>query len=275
MAHIFEYSILQATPDRRRGERVNVGIAVLQPGEIDVRFVALAKLRALTGRRWDAHAQEASRQLRALYSPRKSLGQILHDYMLVEDVFVSSEVSIFSIDEAGQYENRVRDILSVLVQRPEPPKAEKTSRINTEIAKVFRRAKILANKQESIETHKIVRDFYVSAEEELKADFALKNGVYHIATTLDLRKPSVNISQAALKALILDKAEKIYGKDTLRFGVYAIDETHGHYRPHLEILRDYASHIFDWSNPNERRAFTHHMYEALRSTDGGWPIQTQ
>ena len=49
MAHIFNYSILTAIPDARRGERVNVGIVVFLAERLDIRFSDIAKLRALTG----------------------------------------------------------------------------------------------------------------------------------------------------------------------------------------------------------------------------------
>jgi hypothetical protein len=49
MAHTYQYSILTAIPDARRGERVNVGIVVFREGKADVRFVQAAfKLKALT-----------------------------------------------------------------------------------------------------------------------------------------------------------------------------------------------------------------------------------
>src|SRR3546814_4918881 len=47
MAHIYKYTILQAVPDPRRGECVNVGVAVFLPDRVDVRFSDLAKVKAI------------------------------------------------------------------------------------------------------------------------------------------------------------------------------------------------------------------------------------
>ena len=54
MAHTYEYAVLTAVPNPRRGERVNVGIIVFRDDRIDVRFKeAVYKLRALTGENWN------------------------------------------------------------------------------------------------------------------------------------------------------------------------------------------------------------------------------
>lgn len=37
MEHIYNYAILQVTPDLRRGERVNIGIVVFHDNNLDIR----------------------------------------------------------------------------------------------------------------------------------------------------------------------------------------------------------------------------------------------
>ena len=88
---------------------------------------------------------------------------------------------------------RVSSILDTLVKKPRPETRPRSSRINTEMASEFKRARVLAGPRESIEDRKVVRDFSVSEEEELRADFAVKNGVIH-ATALWIsgRQPCIS-----------------------------------------------------------------------------------
>ena len=77
---------------------------------------------------------------------------------------------------------------------------------------MFRDAKVLAKPHASIMDRKIVRDLPVAPNEGLTADFALQNGMMHIASTLDLRKQNASIAEAALKSIVLDKSGTYGGK---------------------------------------------------------------
>ena len=48
MEAVYDYAILRVSPDARRGESVNVGVAVFLPHRLDVRILpSLAKVAAL------------------------------------------------------------------------------------------------------------------------------------------------------------------------------------------------------------------------------------
>jgi hypothetical protein len=173
-----------------------------------------------------------------------------------------SNLGRFSIDDASGYQDRIEQIQKALITRPRKQSASKSTRINTEISNAFRKSKILAEKGENIEQHRVVRDFCISQEEELRADFALKNGIYHITATLDLRLSSVNLSIAALKAVVLDKARDEF-EGARCIGVYAIEKGSDDYKPHIELLKDYAQETYNWLDRDERRAYTHKIYDAL------------
>jgi hypothetical protein len=263
MAHTFSYAIIKAVPDPRRGERVNVGIIVFLSERVDARFSDLAKLSALRSGNWDQYATEARDRIVASYRANEKPAAFIERFSLLEDVLGFSDVAWFSVDRAEQYEDRIKDILAALVLRPKPEPKSKSTRINTEIAKTFRSVGILAKSDESIDDNKVVRDFYVSQEDDLKADFAVKNGVYRVVATLDLRGSQVGKSQAAIKAITLDRAREAFGATAKRLAVYAAPPGTPQYRPHIHMLGEYSDDLYNWLDPGERRAYMRAIYDAL------------
>jgi len=269
MERIYRYAILTAVPDERRGERLNIGILVFLPDRVDVRFSDLSKMRALTGGEWSRYVADVSNRLATAFARGEEPAELVARFSLLEPIIRFSEVAQFSARDGMQYEQSVVSILDALVNRPRADLTKpKSTRINTEIATEFRKAQVLALPGEGISDHKVVRDFSISEEENLRADFAALNGVYHITATLDLRLAYLDIGRAALKAIVLDKARKRFdGRSKCkRFGVYAAPVDVAELKPHIELLSDYSDEVFNWSEPRARKAYTRAIYTALRAT---------
>lgn len=158
MAHTYEYAVLTAMPNPRRGERVNVGIVVFRPDRIDVRFrQAVYKLRALTGENWDFRLESASACLIELFDRDVEPREVLTQFAMVEPLLKPSNLGWLSADTDDDYEIKVDQILDSLVGLPHRKRSKSRSRINTEITNEFKRHNVLAGKGESIESGKIVR----------------------------------------------------------------------------------------------------------------------
>lgn len=263
MARTFEYAILQGIPDARRGERVNIGVAVFSGDRLDVRLSELAKLRAITGTDWHVYAADAVKRFEEFYEAGKPINEQIETFKLLEQAIVVSAPGWFSIEAPAQYESRVRDILKTLVDRPKGESAPRTTRINTEIAREFKRSNVLAGPDEGVADRKVVRDFVISKGEKLTADFAVKNGVYHVVATLDLRRATVDLSDACLKAIVLDKASKVYKNDVKTIAVYAVPTGISEFKPHIEVLKDYADKTYNWLDAGQRKQYTRQIYSAL------------
>lgn len=268
MDHIFKYSVLMATPDASRGERVNVGIAVYLEDRIDVRFAELSKVRALTGSDWTEYANGYGRCLAQYFSTGAEACARIVDVQALDPVIKASDLGWFSAEGVEQYEPRVRELLSAMVFKP---KAEaerpKSTRINTEIAKLLKKTEVLATREETIDSHKVVRDYFV--EDDLRADFAQQNGVLRVAATLDLRRPHVDIKEATLKAIVLDRARKVYDEGTQRIGVYALCPSDAsasdQFKSHLSLLHEYSDQVYNWEVPTERNKFMNYVYSGVAS----------
>lgn len=267
MARTYEYAILTAVPNPRRGERVNVGIVVFRPDRIDVRFKqATYKLRAITGENWDTRIENATSCFEGLYDNTVPPSEVLAQMGILEPLLKPSQLGWLSVTSDDEYEIRVDEILKSLVALPRKERAESKSRINTEMAREFKQLHMLASRNETLEDKKIVRDFVVDPKEGLVADFALKNGKLHIASTLDLRKHSASLGDAALKSIVLDKAEKKYGTEfsIKRIGVYAVDKDMlDNFKGHIDLLGDYADELYDWQDQNNRKKFQRSLSDAI------------
>jgi hypothetical protein len=269
MEPIFEYAILKAIPDARRGERVNIGIVVLNADRVDVRFSGLAKVRALAGGDWAEYADRVKQRLVEVFTSATGSAEFANRWRLQESVIRISQIASFVADNVNAYETQVGEILSSLVAPPKIERRARNTRINTEIAAEFRRTDALAKNDAVRLDHRIQRDFPISNDEELRADFALKNGALHATATLDLRGVSISISRAALPALVLDKAVKVFGKETKRYGVYAAAASSAldQFAPHIRILSEYSDDIFNWADASDKRRYTQIMYRAMNRPD--------
>jgi hypothetical protein len=270
MAHIYRYAILTAVPDAKRGERVNVGIAIFVNGDMDIRFSGVAKLTAISGGEWSSYVSDLRDRMKSIFVPNEEPTQFVSRYAALEQWIQFSDVSWFSANTTEEYENRIDQIIAAFIRRPREERAEKlrSTKINTEIAAVFRRAKVLATKGETIEDHKIVRDYYISKDEELRADFVHKNGTFHVTATLDLRRPAVDLGHAALKAIVLDKAPESLPGGAQKYAVYAVEPGSQQFRPHVELLHDYSDNAFNWLVADERAKYTRLIYSSLSAPFG-------
>jgi hypothetical protein len=265
MAHTYKYSILTAIPDPRRGERINVGIVIFLDGKLDVRFQqASFKLKALTRENWDLRIESIRQRISELHQKNEAPEDVLSKISFVEPLISSSGLGTFHSHSSADYEDTINEILQSLVLLPKAKPSDAVSRINTEITKVFKTAKALAKPGQSLRDGKIVRGLPVAPNEGLLADFALQNSKMHIASTLDLRKHTVRLDEAALKSIVLDKSREVYGKTVRTIGVYAVEpDMKKHFSTHVELLSDYADETYNWLELSRRTKFLRSMYDSI------------
>lgn len=262
MGPSYKYALLQATPDPRRRERVNVGLVVFRPDRLDLRFGELRKLQALTGRKWEKYATDYKRRASSLFAPGAKEDLLLKRLSALEAVIVPSQFGWMTATSEEEYERRVSEILNAFITKPVSSKPTKERRLNTEIAAAFKKARILGDKDDALDSHKVMRDVYL--EDDIRADFVVKNGVYHVTATLDLRKQDTNIAEAALKAIVLDRADEAFGTDARKLGVYALDVLdEASFHSQISLLRKYADETFNWSDHDDRTRYQRHIFDAV------------
>ncbi|MEG3147728.1 DUF3037 domain-containing protein [Sphingomonas sp. RT2P30] len=265
MEHTYKYAILQVIPDIRRGERVNIGIVVFKSDGLDIRVSETRKLHALTFGSWDAEIAAFTSALAKLDQPEQRPELRLKAFSIIENQFSMQKTGWFKAPTSGAYESIVQEILKDLVLKRRVTRSRDGSTVVSEISAVLRRAEILANKDEPMESGKVFKNYPVS--HELEADFAQLNSSFHVAAVLDLRASRPQLAQAALKAVVLDRAEAAFpDRKVHKIGVYAAAPARlNELSDNLAVLRPYADDLVNWEDPHDRQFLERTFYDAYNS----------
>ncbi|MBS0410324.1 MAG: DUF3037 domain-containing protein [Proteobacteria bacterium] len=264
MERSYSYAVLQAVPDQRRGERVNIGLVVLGENGLDIQVAESRKVRALTGKSWDSFIEQFSQTLRSADDPLLSSDKRLERLKIVQ--------SQLSLDKTGwfrtngvDYDSVVKEIMGTLVVRPRERVVRDGPSVVSAISAELKSAAILAARDESIDSGKVVRGYHVGPG--LEADFAQLNARLHVAAVLDLRADNPHVAQAALKAVVLDRAERIHGTARVhKIGVYACAPARrGEVSEHISILKQYSEDMLNWDDPTDREGLKRIFFDAFNS----------
>ncbi len=254
MARSFDYAIIQAVPDPRRGERVNIGIAAFGSDDLDVRIFETRKLTAITARSWDADIKAFAEMLKNLDDTSLLAKDRISQLKSVEGVFALSAAGWFEADTADQFETAMKEITKSLVTKPKRARRGESSSVISEISSELRKAKVLAGKDDELSSGLVFRSYPIASG--LEADFAQQNSQFHIAAVLDLRANNPQLAQAALKGVVLDQANERF-ENVHRVGIYsAAKERLPELRDNLAILRPYADDIYNWEDQHDRENAT-------------------
>ena len=261
MARSYSFAILQAIPDRTRSERVNVGIVVGTPDGIDLRVPELRKLQLLSGHGWGEIVDAYGRRISKEFERATSLSDLRERIGVISEIFTLSDLGSMLADEKT-YEQRISAILQTYVNRPQLTRRQKEQKINAEIARYFKNAGILVGKGQTIEDHKVVAKYMISEEEDIRADFAYKNGRMKVVSTLDLRTNQAAHSRACERGAVLYFAKEKFGSTTRPFGIYAVAEHQREERhSEIKILESFADgNIFNWLDIQDRQRFSAEFY---------------
>lgn len=269
MAHCYKFAIVRLAPDTVRDERINVGAVVFSDDDLDVRVSRrLDKIRAISAATDVDTLRELVENMRGLDERLRAAGSD-HDarFGLLSHVgpVTLSPMGTFEASDAATYEARLEAILKSMVD-PEPAPArmrEKRSRLLTQVKDLFRRERVLATKDETLEAHRIVPSFEL--DEGLIADFVLKNGSMHVVETVDASSDTESLNKAisaiAVSALVLERARMKYGKDETkaRLVYSATASLEKVAMPSLEAAHHQGTELTNWASADDRMRFIHSL----------------
>lgn len=268
MARTYKYSVLSAIPDPRRGERVNVGILVFRPDGIDLRLPQVSsKLRALTGQNLQRRIEGVQALYERMFVRSQTPSEMLKRFQSVEPMLAPSDLGSF-VASTTDYDKVIEEILATLVVVPRRERGETEPKFKTQIANNFREAGLLAPKDEGIESGKVVKNFQIGSEEGVVADFAMKNGMFHVASTLDMRKEQHGLLEASYKSIVLDRAQANYPDQVETVGVLILDPgAHSSFRTQIALFEKYADRMFDLTDPKAEKRLRRHFQDAMDHSD--------
>lgn len=266
MALSYKFAIIRLAPEDGRDERLNIGAIVFNDKGLDIHWARrLDKVRAISAgvdtnsirdlvegirrldaKKLDSGTEDAQQRLDAV----RRLGPIS-----------LSELGSFVANDSDAYQARVAALLKHLVDAEPAPRRvrEKRSRLLTQLKKEFRRERILAQKDETIDSHRIVAG--LELDEGLVADLALKNGAMHIIETVDASSEDeaarTAIAGVGVAALVLERARMRFGesqtKARLVYSASAMLEKVT--APALEAAHNQGAELINWHSQGDRGKF--------------------
>lgn len=268
MANVYQYSLVRVVPDARRGEWANVGVCVYLSDRVDVR-IALdqRKLRAMAPTLGTQFLSEIGREWEQIcigVDAPADRQRLLSRFRLAH----ASSLAWFQC-EAEDYEDQINSIMTDLVTPTARQRTEREPRLKGAIKAMLQKAQLFSDDPDAIHRHKVVAHFPIKAEANLFADFAAKNGVLHVTETIDFRVAENKLKQrhhlAAVKAITLHAAEQKH-RNCKRHVIYAYHQKDlALIEPALNMLHDYAGHVFDAGDRGAMAQYVELTASALNS----------
>lgn len=231
------FTLLRIRPDNIRGETMNVGLVTFPPEGARIYFDApIARLKAfhpdfehIRGEQWALEIEEELSKLDGITSQlewlQNSLGAIKAD----------SKLGSISGDTQEAITDSVELLLERFVHVPErevpaihkQPASNRTV-LKTQLKSWFRRSNLFSSKVSDLSQKRIVPNYPVDANDDLYADFAMKNGSIHVLEVLDFRGVErINRGirgEASLTAILLDQVKKRFTGESKRIAITAADD---------------------------------------------------
>lgn len=270
MEHSYKYAVIRAVPDPRKGEVINIGIVVFHREHVDVQIApSLSKLLALDA---GVDIQEIRRLPTAISEWTSRFNSVEEKFEAIRryGIVTLSEAGSFRVTPGMTYEDQISALMKTLVlPRPRDPGASvSVNRISTMLRDMFRQRDVLGKDLEDIHKHLIVPNFPIDSDENLFAEFALKNGAYWFTETADFRARSKgqldNTRIASLAAIKLVKARKRFRKDVKAFVVYGAGND-SDVTGQLNLLSDYVDELIDVEDRKALARYTQRMMELAGS----------
>lgn len=270
--NIIKYSLIQFTPDRKRNETINIGLVAFMPDSIVVNLCeSIRKIRAVDGAISGNDLKNIESMLQKIFSKSVPESQEIESRfeflkLILPDTYQLSTLGCFSAATREEANLKISLLMNELVIPPRPViTRERGARIITNLRSIFRQHDLFSDSVDDIFNHRIVEKFPISEKSSLRADFALKNGVYHITETIDLgaRDASVKFKEAGLKSFVMAKAKLELGKETKCYAVYSASAADEKDKSEaIDLLSEGSDFIFNLRSQKDKVDYIQRMEEA-------------
>lgn len=272
MARSYDYCVLRFRPDALRGEVVNVGLVIFA-NRVDVRLTTqLAKAQALAPNLSLDGISEIADDIADLCE-----GMSTDDALMLLSGFAPFTCSSkgFFLAEPDEYEIKVEQTMRWLVHPPRRPSVQEgRSRLFTEVRKEFDRFKMLGKDSDDLtKHHKVLASYPMPGEEDLQADFLLKNTYWHITQVIDYQTTPKSahgkIKEIGLKAITIDQAPRLLGSEAKGYVLVRVpEEFEAIARPHLDLMSQYCTDIYRYDKEADRKSYWKRMAAAAKLPAG-------
>lgn len=179
----------------------------------------------------------------------------------------SASAGFFVYANPDEYERQVQWLLQTAAE-PRSAQPRKThqskSRLFVELKSTFKNYGWLGERAEDIEDHKVVTHYPVVVDEDLSAEFAMKNGRLHLVETVDFRAgvASAKRMEARGKALVFDAAKKQDTDTQCTVVVAAQDYTD--IKASMNLLNRYADRVAVYESATDMQSLLNDWARAMK-----------
>lgn len=231
MTSIAHYSLLAMRPDPERIDVLCVGAVVrTDDGAWTVLTPGATKLEALGYHSASRRLLAMATNLRQLLDEVDSLAAARAMLAQLRSTLSLNEFEgFFAFESVADFQHQLQAITAESIAVPQAQPEYKvevvarpaTPKVKARLRRHFRTMGILANAGDTNADHRVVPNYPLSAKHGLKAEFALKNAVWHITETVDFDVASEGVRnktfEAQAKCLVLRAAQDILGPKTKRY----------------------------------------------------------
>lgn len=264
MDHSSKFSVVQFVAHPIRNERINIGIVVFGDNGIDVRVSKrLERVRSLSAAVDVEQIRQSVMGLRELDEHIRNTGAVSEEERLEGfssfSGFNFSSMGAFDAPSSFEYENAIASLLQKLVEpEPAPLRTAKnrSSRLLSTLKKTLRQERILARKDESIDSHRIVSNYPIV--EGLAANLALKNGAMHVFETVDALSDEVStikvFKDIGYSTLVFEQARMTFGESgtCTRLIYQASADMERLAKPALDAAAHQGAELVNWESREDR-----------------------
>lgn len=179
----------------------------------------------------------------------------------------SKEAGYFQYETDAEYDKHVKWLLSVSAEPRSATPGEirkPKSRLFIELKNTFKAFGWLGDSANDINNHQVVTNYPVSLEEDLSAEFAMRNGILHLAETVDFRAgiSSVKRMEARGKALVFDSAKEQSSSTACTVIVAAAD--YAEIKGSMKMLGRYADRVASYDSAHDMQSLFSDWAKAMK-----------
>jgi hypothetical protein len=262
----FDYSIVKYMPDPRRGEIVNIGLIIFKGKGLDVRLLQTqGKVRMLDGHSEQKDIDSLRTAISTITQHVKEPENQLELLKSLNNKVIISNKAYFSIPSTSNYEQKVKELFELLVKpHPMASPTDRQCRIVTTMKKKFKKLDILGKDKEQINEHLVIPNFVLSEDTDLRVDFLLKNGSYHITEAIDfnVHNPKEKYKETTYKVLAFVESKELFDANAKCYFAYsASTEKEEEVTSHLRLAEKHSDFMFNLHSKKE----SSHYYQLMES----------
>jgi hypothetical protein len=267
MARCYNYTVAQLSSDAVRNERLNVAILIFEDDRLSVKLPkSLDKVRAVSGALNTDTLRDSLTNLANIddYARQQGASTPAERLLVIQELtsLGLSPLGEFTAPSADIFDRTVRNLITQMIEpEPAPARLHRTrpTKLLTDVKTAFRNERVLAQKGEDIDAHRIVTNYKVA--EGLPADLILKNGAMHVIQTADASSDESSakrvISSIAISALVFEQARMGFGDSNTKARLIykANSMMESLITPSLDAAEHQGAKLINWDSRDDRVKF--------------------